>query len=136
MSGCIKLNKTKYVFRNSPPYSANKCKSKKKKGNDGKLYISEPDKNGIYKWVIINKNKTIKKLSNINNINNITKEDLLTLVKKYQVTKSGTNQEIAERLIKHRGHYIIKNKTDKKIVEHFLKKITPSSKRLGFIPNK
>jgi hypothetical protein len=35
------------------------------------------------------------------------------LVKKYNLTKSGTNREIAERLMKLRGH-VIKNKTDKK----------------------
>jgi hypothetical protein len=51
MSDCIKLSNTidKYAHRNSPPYPANKCKSMKKKGNDGKFYISQTDKNGIYK---------------------------------------------------------------------------------------
>ena len=69
MNECIKLSDTidKYAFRNSPPYSANKCKSMKKKGNDGKFYISQKDKNGIYKWKAIN-NKTKK--------NKTTKEDL------------------------------------------------------------
>lgn len=112
MNECIKIIKNKYSLRNSPPYSANKCKTMKKKGNDGKYYLSQSDKNGIYKWVpVINKNKTLK--------NKASKKDLLMLVKKYNLTKSGTNREIAERLMKLRGH-VIKNKTDKKIIEQFL----------------
>jgi len=99
----------------------------KKKGNDGKFYLSKPDKNGTYKWVNVNKNKTLK--------NKATNEDLQRLVKKYKVTKSGSNREVAERLVKLRAH-VIKNKTDKKIIEQFLKKSTPSTKRAGFIPLK
>ena len=111
MNECIKTKTAKYSFRNSPPYPANECKSMKKKGNDGKFYSSQPDKNGTYKWVKVNKNKTIK--------NKPTKEDLQILVKKYEVTKSGSNKEVAERLIRVRGS-LIKNKTDRKIIEQFL----------------
>ena len=110
MNECIKNTNDKYAFRNSPPYSANKCKSMKKKGNDGKFYISQTDKNGIYKWKVIN-NKTKK--------NKTTKKDLQLLAKKYRVTKSGTNKEIAQRLISLRKNFI-KNETDKKILEEFL----------------
>lgn len=127
MSECIKLKTDKYSFRNSPPYPANKCKTMKKKGNDGKYYISQPDKNGIYKWVNVNKNKTLK--------NKAAKEDLQRLVKKYQVTKSGSNREVAERLVKVRG-FFIKNKTDRKIIEQFLVQHTKSTKRYGFIPER
>jgi hypothetical protein len=127
MNECIKVQTDKYSFRNSPPYPANKCKSMKKKGNDGKFYLSQPDKNGIYKWVSVNKNKTLK--------NKATTKDLQRLVEKYKVTKSGSNQEIAERLVKLKGH-IIKNKTDRKIIEQFLKKPTPDTKYYGFIPLK
>jgi hypothetical protein len=123
MPECIKIKTNKYSFRNSPPYSANKCKSIKKKGNDGKNYLSQPDKNGTYKWVNINKNKTLK--------NKATKEDLQKLAKKYEVTKSGSNQEVADRLVRLRGNFI-KNKMDRKIIEQFLKKSTPSTKRWGF----
>lgn len=113
MNDCIKITTNKYSLRNSPPYPANKCRTMKKKGNDGKYYLSQPDKNGLYKWIIINnKNKTLK--------NKATKKDLQILVEKYEVTKSGTNRELAERLMRLRGH-IIKNKTDKKIIEQFLK---------------
>ena len=99
----------------------------KKKGNDGKFYLSQPDKNGTYKWVNVNKNKTLK--------NKATKEDLQRLVKKYEVTKSGSNREVAERLVKVKGH-IIKNKTDRKIIEQFLKTPTQYTKHYGFIPLK
>jgi ribosomal protein S20 len=127
MNKCIKVKTNKYSFRNAPPYSANKCKSIKKKGNDGKIYLSKPDKNKTYKWVAINKTKTLK--------NKATKEDLQTLVKKYNVTKSGSNEEVADRLVRLRGHFI-KNKMDRKIIEQFLKKTTPSTQRWGFLPVK
>jgi len=127
MNECVKIKTDKYSLRNSPSYSANKCKFMKKKGNDGKFYLSKPDKNGTYKWVNVNKNKTLK--------NKATNEDLQRVVKKYKVTKSGSNREVAERLVKLRAH-VIKNKTDKKIIEQFLKKSTPSTKRAGFIPLK
>ena len=137
MSDCVKIETRKYSFRNSPPYSANKCKSIKKRGNDGNLYLSQPDKNGTYKWVNVNKNKTLKHKSTKNKTlkNKATSEDLQMLVKKYEVTKSGSNSEIAERLVNLRGPFI-KNKTDRKIIEQFLKKSTPSTKRWGFVPAK
>jgi hypothetical protein len=126
MSECVKLKTDKYSFRNSPPYPANKCKSMKKRGNDGKMYSSQPDKNGTYKWVNVNKNKTVKSKA--------TKKDLQALVKKYEVTKSGSNRQVAERLVKVRGSFI-KNKTDRKIIEHFLKEHTQYTKKRGFVPN-
>ena len=126
MSECVKLKTNKYSFRNSPPYPANKCKSMKKRGNDGKMYSSQPNKNGTYKWVNVNKNKTIKR--------EVTKKDLQALVKKYEVTKSGSNREVAERLVKVKGR-LIKNKTDRKIIEQFLKEHTQYTKKHGFVPN-
>jgi len=83
----------------------------KKKGNDGTFYLSRPDTKGTYKWVKSNKNKTLK--------NKATKEDLQRLVRKYEVTKSGSNREVAKRLVKLKGPYI-KNKADIKIIEYFL----------------
>lgn len=126
MGECIKLDTSKYSFRNSPPYSANKCKSMKKKGNDGTYYISQPDKNGTYKWVNVNKNKTLKKP---------TTDKLQKLVKKYEVTKSGSNRQVAERLVQLRGH-IIKNKKDINIIEYFLVEHTKSTKIYGYIPER
>jgi len=125
MNECIKIKTDKYTFRNSPPYPANKCKSMKKKGSDGKFYLSQPDKNGIYKWIKFNKNKTFK--------NKATKEDLQRLTEKYSVTKSGSNREVAERLVRVTG-FVIKNKTDRKIIEQFLKKPTQYTKTWGFVP--
>ena len=132
MNECIKLKTDKYSFRNSPPYPANKCKTMKKKGNDGKYYISQPDKNGTYKWVNANKNKT---LNNKTLKNKATKEDLQMLVKKYEVTKSGSNRKVAERLVQVKG-FLIKNKTDRKIIEQFLVQHTKSTKLRGFIPER
>ena len=53
---CVKQTRKKYTTRKSPPYPANKCKAKKKKGNDGKFYISKA-KGGTYKWVPFAKKK-------------------------------------------------------------------------------
>lgn len=125
MSECIKMKSDKYSLRNSPPYPANKCKTMKKKGNDGNYYLSESDKNGVYKWVKVNKTEK----------NKATRKDLQILVKKYKVTKSGSNSEIAERLVRLNGPFI-KNKTDKKIIEQFLTKSTPFGKKWGFEPAK
>ena len=47
---CVKQTLKKYTTRKSPPFPANKCKTKKRKGNDGKFYVSKP-KGGTYKWV-------------------------------------------------------------------------------------
>ncbi len=108
MEKCTKLNTFKYSLRNSPPYQANKCKNMTKKGNDGKLYLSKPDNKGVYKWVGVNKTKKTP-----------TKQDLQMLVKKYGVTKSGSNKQVAQRIMKIRSH-LIKNKTDIKILSHFM----------------
>ena len=51
----LKNRKTqkKYVTRDSPPYPANEFCGRKKKGNDGLMYLSSPDKNGVCKWIKI-----------------------------------------------------------------------------------
>ena len=54
MTTCSKKQTTqKYTSRNSPAYPASECKNMKKKGNDGKFYKSTADKNGVFKWHII-----------------------------------------------------------------------------------
>jgi hypothetical protein len=128
MLGCVKIGARKYSVRNSPPYSANKCKSMKKKGNDGNHYLSQPDKNGVYRWVIFN--KTLK-----NKITKATLQDLQMLAKKYKVSASGSSNAIANTLVELRGA-AIKNKKERQIIEQFLKKSTPSTKRWGFVPAK
>ena len=50
MSECIKMKSDKYSLRNSPPYPANKCHNKIMLGNDGNMYTSKPNVNGIYTW--------------------------------------------------------------------------------------
>ena len=44
---CVKENTKKYKTRPSPPFPANKCKGKTKKGNNGKMFKSKPDVNGV-----------------------------------------------------------------------------------------
>lgn len=40
----------KYTTRKSPPYPANEHCNKRKRGNDGKMYVATPDKNNVCKW--------------------------------------------------------------------------------------
>ena len=47
---CSKNTTKKYKTRKSPPYPANSCKNMKKKGNDGKFYVSVA-KGGTYRWM-------------------------------------------------------------------------------------
>jgi hypothetical protein len=44
---------SKYTLRNSPPYPANKHCGETKRGNDGKKYLSTPDKNKTCRWKLI-----------------------------------------------------------------------------------
>lgn len=49
--GCVAQQSSKYTSRPSPPYPANECCDRKMMGNDGQMYISKMDKNGICKWI-------------------------------------------------------------------------------------
>jgi hypothetical protein len=52
VSSVNKFSKTlkKYKMRKSPPYPANQNCGKKMKGNDGNMYESVPNKNGVCSW--------------------------------------------------------------------------------------
>lgn len=90
MNRCRKETSFKYRSRRSPQYSANKCKSMKKLGNDGNLYKSVSNKKGVYRWIKVNKNKETKKVS---------LKSLKNMASRYQLTNSGTKKQIARRLI-------------------------------------
>ncbi len=47
---CKRVTEKKYRTRPSPPYHAQDCKGLQKKGNDGQIYQSTPDRRGIYRW--------------------------------------------------------------------------------------
>lgn len=49
-SGCVKKATAKYTKRKSPPYPANECCGQRKKGNDGTMYESRANKNGVCRW--------------------------------------------------------------------------------------
>jgi hypothetical protein len=57
---CSKSPNAKYANRPGPPYPAQNCKSMRKVGNDGLLYVSKPDKNGIYKWYKVSSGESKK----------------------------------------------------------------------------
>ena len=50
--GCVKQTTAKYhvTSRKSPPYPANQCHGMEIYGNDGKMYVSVSNVNGIYSW--------------------------------------------------------------------------------------
>jgi hypothetical protein len=52
LMSCIQSTRKKYTSRSSPPYPAQACKGLKKKGNDGKWYVSSPTSKGVYRWVV------------------------------------------------------------------------------------
>jgi hypothetical protein len=53
-SGCVIQTSAKYnsLTRKSPPYPANKCQGKILLGNDGNMYRSVSNINGVYTWRI------------------------------------------------------------------------------------
>lgn len=51
--GCVKQTQSKYVNRPSPPFPGNQCCLKVLEGNDGRMYKSVPDKNGICRWQLL-----------------------------------------------------------------------------------
>jgi len=52
---CPIINSQKYDKRPSPPRPANDpgCRGKIFRGNDGKWYGSKPNKNGVFRWVLL-----------------------------------------------------------------------------------
>ena len=98
MSKCVKETNFKYRIRRTPRYSANKCKSKKKIGNDGSLYKSVSNKKGVYRWIKVNKNYNVRK--------RISLKSLKNMAFRYKITTSGTKKQIAQRLINLRGKYL------------------------------
>ena len=60
MPKCIKHTTKKYTSRNSPPFGASECKNKRRKGNNGKFWISKRMSNGVYRWFPL-ASKTVKK---------------------------------------------------------------------------
>lgn len=47
---CEKSNLKKYRSRPGPPYPAQKCRNKSKRGNNGEVYRSRPNRNGVFTW--------------------------------------------------------------------------------------
>lgn len=112
MNRCRKEKSFKYTSRRTPSYSANKCKSMKKKGNDGKLYKSVSNKRGVYRWIKIRK-KSISKAQS----KKISLKNLRKMASKYNISKSGRKKQIAKRLIKLRGKVLkVKDKNELKVL--------------------
>ena len=115
MSECVKKYESKYRQRNSPPFPANKCKTRKKKGNDGVMYKSISSKNGVFRWVKWTSPSV--KTRKLASSKKVTLKDLKFMADKYRVTTSGTKKQLAQRLIDLRRNM---NKTDLKKLESVL----------------
>ena len=48
--GCKRMSTKKYATRPSPPYPANECGGMKKRGNNGRMWISTQDVTGVFRW--------------------------------------------------------------------------------------
>ena len=86
---CVKDHTKKYKTRPSPPFPANKCKGKTKKGNNGKMFKSKPDVNGVHKWVAVvsaSKAKATK-----------TKKTKKTTTKKRKSKKTKKTEPVSEK---------------------------------------
>ena len=114
MNRCRKEKSFKYTSRRTPSYSANKCKSMKKKGNDGNLYKSVSNKKGVYRWIKIRKKK--KNISKAQS-KKISLKNLRQIASKYNISKSGRKKQIAKRLIELRGKVLkVKDKNELKVL--------------------
>lgn len=49
---CVKQTTKHYTERPSPPYPANTCCGAVRKGNDGRMYQSVADRNGVCRWIL------------------------------------------------------------------------------------
>ena len=58
---CQRKSIKKYTTRKTPSSPANECRGKTKRGNDNKMYLSVPDKNGRYHWLHKRSRKSTKK---------------------------------------------------------------------------
>ena len=57
---CQRQKTSKYLYRNSPAYPANKCCGLEEYGNDGKLYKSISNSKGICTWKLSKKSHSYK----------------------------------------------------------------------------
>lgn len=108
---CKKIYSLKYDYRPSPPYKASSCKNTRKKGNDGFMYVSKKDKKGVYRWK--RANKTLKRKRKT-----LTMKDLQRMADHYNITKSGSKKELAERILRIREHLM--STKDKKALNDYL----------------
>ena len=61
---CDKQTTKKYRERNSPPYPANKCGlGDTMRGNDGKMYVVDVNKNEVHRWVLPGSSKRFKRIA-------------------------------------------------------------------------
>jgi hypothetical protein len=85
-------NISKYVSRPGPPYKAQDCKNIEIKGNNGKMYISLPNKNGVYRWVPVD-SSTLNKKSTKDMYKTKEWKELKTYAKIWEKV-TGRNQDI------------------------------------------
>lgn len=101
---CVKLSTAKYVNRPSPPYSAQACPDQTMKGNNGNLYKSVSNKNGVYRWVKTTVNHEVKRKHSSKKSSSKKKRASLKKSpskKKSASTKSGSSKKTKSGSNKH-----------------------------------
>ena len=101
-------HRTKYKRRNAPPYAANDCPNMQKPGNDGNIYQRQRVGTGTkYRWI----RKTRKTTDN-------SKDSIVDVARRHQLTTSGTKRQVAERIFRHYGRKLTTQ--DFRVIEPFL----------------
>lgn len=61
-AACRRQTAKKYRSRPSPPFPAQNCRGTRKRGNDGRTYVSTPDARGVYRWTAAETKGTANKV--------------------------------------------------------------------------
>jgi hypothetical protein len=77
------------------------------------MYVSKKDKKGVYRWK--RANKTLKRKRKRKTL---TMKDLQRMADHYNITKSGSKKELAERILRIREHLM--STKDKKALNNYL----------------
>lgn len=86
---CEKQTTKHYTERPSPPYPANTCCGSVKKGNDGRMYQSVADKNGVCRWILkASANRSTSKTKSTSKPKKVTKKKSNSKPKKVTKSKS------------------------------------------------
>lgn len=65
---CDRQSSKKYATRAGPPYKAQKCRHRIKKGNNSKMYKSKKSNDGVFRWIRVDSKKSSNKLKVVSKV--------------------------------------------------------------------